>query len=645
MSTPVGIRNKNYLNVKNGTTPWLDAGGGNSKTDPKGHAIFTDPSYGVRAGILLLRSYYFRHNRRTVAEILSRWAPSTDTVGSIPGAPPNSPAEYTRFVTARMGIGPNNRLEIFDPVDQTIGNITQLRELVFAMAAYEIGDGFKVPVPQFNAALDLIEPGILKDGTDDHATNSLLARVSSGWTISASVGDWAKGAKNNPEDVKTVQAMLRQVSAILRVPAYDPLGNDGKIAKTAGKSDTIRAINAFQSRIFIRPDGLIDPDGKTFREMLRIIETGPLKDDTSGTGGAPKCYFPFASLPASNWTAAPRSFAARRDDGRRAHAGCDLYFPAGTTVNAITDGVVVRGPYYFYSGTYAIEVDHGTFLARYGEIAGDALVRSGDRVTAGQPIAKVGHLVGVNVPSDMLHLEIYGKTSSGQLTVAASDSAKTADGIPFMRRKDLMDPTPLLDQWRSNLPGMTVRSRITSPNTLIPATGFCIHLKRVRQEQRQGKNFARTVGNYQCYWNGSPVAGMQGQIVERGGPGDNTTEIGVNQHRRIRAGTYPLAIQDGSHYKTRDYTDGKPYPRPGIALRNTGDRTAILIHPGEDYLNSIGCLNPCSGLTDADSKINFTDSRDRVIAIIDALRSNLGPRFPASGTIPEAFIVIDKEPT
>ena len=48
-------------------------------------------------------------------------------------------------------------------------------------------------------------------------------------------------------------------------------------------------------------------------------------------------------------------------------------------------------PYPFYAKTFAIEIDHGAFLARYGEVQETAFVRKGDHVVAGQPIAKVGH--------------------------------------------------------------------------------------------------------------------------------------------------------------------------------------------------------------------------------------------------------------
>jgi murein DD-endopeptidase MepM/ murein hydrolase activator NlpD len=80
-------------------------------------------------------------------------------------------------------------------------------------------------------------------------------------------------------------------------------------------------------------------------------------------------------------------------------------------------------------------------------------VKEGDRVHAGQQIARVGHLIGIKVPSDMLHFELYDKTASGPLTVPdAARSKNRADGTPFMRRKDLIDPTSKLNQWQASLP-------------------------------------------------------------------------------------------------------------------------------------------------------------------------------------------------
>lgn len=114
---------------------------------------------------------------------------------------------------------------------------------------------------------------------------------------------------------------------------------------------------------------------------------------------------------------------------------------------------MVRGPYEFYSDTFALEIDHGSFLARYGEVQGYTYVKAGDSVTAGQRIARVGHLVGIDVPSDMLHLELYANTLSGALTQPAGNSLlRSPDNVPFYRRKDLQNPTDRLNTWQSRLP-------------------------------------------------------------------------------------------------------------------------------------------------------------------------------------------------
>lgn len=384
-----GLENNNYLNVKNGASRWMDAGGRESRSDSRGHAVFSDPAYGVRAGILLLRSYFFKHNLRTVAEILARWAPASDTIGSLPGAPQNSPKEYATFVAGRMGISYNQKLDIFNE-DKSIGNIAQLRELFFAMAAYEVGGGFKVPLKDFNAGLELIEPGIKVDGTKIHSTNTALAGASAAASavrsksrISGSVGRADKGAQNAPADVKTIQEMLRTASMILRDPALDPGPIDEEIVSRARESSTVQAIESFQSRFLTRPDGVIEPERRTWLELVRVLAAGA----EAGGGiehpaAGPEFCFPFAQLPSANWTSAPRSFAANRDGGRRAHAGCDLYFPQGSIIHAVAAGTVVRGPYPFYAGTYAIEIDHGAFLARYGEVQESAMVRQGDKVVA-----------------------------------------------------------------------------------------------------------------------------------------------------------------------------------------------------------------------------------------------------------------------
>ena len=179
--------------------------------------------------------------------------------------------------------------------------------------------------------------------------------------------------------------------------------------------------------------------------------------------------------------------------------------------------------------------------------------------------------------------------------------------------------------------------------------GFCIHVRRNRIEFRASQGRARTVGDYQCYWWGRSLDGLGGQIVECGGPGDNTDAVGDAQDRRISAGAYPLVVHASLKYRTFAYTsseESKAKPRPALRLDATGERDGILIHPSSGYLWSQGCLNPCSELSDAASDIDYRDSRRRVIAIIDSLVASLGARMPKTpGTrIPDAFVLIEGEP-
>jgi len=277
------------------------------------------------------------------------------------------------------------------------------------------------------------------------------------YAINGSVGRRSKGAVNNKADIETVQNMLRLAAMIESQPALDPGAIDGTIDVNESNDDTVKAIEAFQGRFLTSPDGVIGVGKRSWRELMTVLEgdetetePAPATTSTTPASSGGEFFFPFKQLPSVNWTEGIRAFGSRRSHGARAHAGCDLYFPVGTTIHAITAGTVTLGPYDFYEGTYALEIDHGAFLARYGEIQKSALVRQGDRVTAGQPIAKVGKLNSIT--NSMLHLELYDKSAEGALTVRNNQTKKTANGVPFMRRRDLIDPTAKLNVWKNNRP-------------------------------------------------------------------------------------------------------------------------------------------------------------------------------------------------
>ena len=131
-------------------------------------------------------------------------------------------------------------------------------------------------------------------------------------------------------------------------------------------------------------------------------------------------------------------FGADRSKVRKGlkHAANDLAANPGTPVMAMTCGQVVRGPYPFFMGTFAIEVKHPDFIARYCEIAKQTEVKVGDDVLEGQVIAYVGDQPG----QDMLHLEFFTGKLKGDLSYSPGAHP------PYDRRDDVFDGTQYLDQ-------------------------------------------------------------------------------------------------------------------------------------------------------------------------------------------------------
>jgi hypothetical protein len=180
----------------------------------------------------------------------------------------------------------------------------------------------------------------------------------------------------------------------------------------------------------------------------------------------------------------------------------------------------------------------------------------------------------------------------------------------------------------------------------ISGSGWEFHVERLGI-QADGKR-KRTYGAYQVFLDGHAIAKLSGHLCECIGLGSRVK----GGHKRIPQGRYPLFTQFGTRYLTIGYTanlavPGK-IPMPGILLGETKPRTAILIHPGHPpnlYLSSIGCLNPTDPLGPADL-MDFSESRSRVIALIDSLRDFAPAAFQhaVSTHIPNAWAVIDGEP-
>jgi hypothetical protein len=158
----------------------------------------------------------------------------------------------------------------------------------------------------------------------------------------------------------------------------------------------------------------------------------------------------------------------------------------------------------------------------------------------------------------------------------------------------------------------------------------------------------RTYGRYQVHRDGALVPALAGFMCECVGPGSNAVpDTGL----RIEPGRYPLTTQFG-RYRSMGYREDASEagrdPMPGFRLEDTGNRTAILVHPGHPpnlYLSSVGCLNPTGPLV-ADQDMDFRESRARVMALIDDLRDFAPEAFASEVNTPiqGAFVVIVGEP-
>ena len=103
----------NYLNVKAPSdTYWL----GQQGRDAHGHAMFVSPEWSLRAGTLVLRSYYQRHGIKTVRGIVERFSTCNH-------------AEYTKYLCARLNLEPDEEFNV----------MRRMPELVRHMVRFESG--------------------------------------------------------------------------------------------------------------------------------------------------------------------------------------------------------------------------------------------------------------------------------------------------------------------------------------------------------------------------------------------------------------------------------------------------------------------------------------------------------------------------
>lgn len=223
-----------------------------------------------------------------------------------------------------------------------------------------------------------------------------------------------------------------------------PMGNKGHGQDAAHNSITIAA-GRTKAAVEAQKTVKKVPHQTNTEATVKQVELAPATKAKKKV--IPGLLYPLPIKATEDYHTGARRFGSSRSGGKRKHAGIDLYAPTGTLVRAMADGVVliVRD---FYCQTFQIVVDHGSFLARYGEVdplPKNIFVKAGQHVERGDPLGKVGHLVGIKVPSDMLHLELYETTES---PLKASLTQKAS--APYQRRGDVFDPAPSIDIAETN---------------------------------------------------------------------------------------------------------------------------------------------------------------------------------------------------
>ena len=119
--TPRGIRNFNPGNIRHVKgTRWQ---GMSANQNDTAFVQFIGPQWGIRAIARTLITYQDKHDLRTVRLIIGRWAPPNE----------NNTESYIRQVAARLGVAPEDRIDVYD--------YRTMRALTEAIIRHENGAG------------------------------------------------------------------------------------------------------------------------------------------------------------------------------------------------------------------------------------------------------------------------------------------------------------------------------------------------------------------------------------------------------------------------------------------------------------------------------------------------------------------------
>ena len=111
-SLPRGVRNHNPGNLRKSQDPWQGLA---AQQPDKEFFTFKEPKWGVRAIARTLITYQDRHNRNTIRELISRWAPPNE----------NNTEVYVKLVAKAVGVSADEvvdlqRYEVLEPLVKAI---------------------------------------------------------------------------------------------------------------------------------------------------------------------------------------------------------------------------------------------------------------------------------------------------------------------------------------------------------------------------------------------------------------------------------------------------------------------------------------------------------------------------------------------
>lgn len=121
LTGPRGIRNNNWGNIIKTSKHWLgEVDGSDSRFEQ-----FETPEFGVSAMAENLRSYVTKHNKRTLADIIGRWAPPNE----------NNTSSYIQNVSRMVAVDPHQ-----DIADKVLSDDEFMIKLMKAIAISENGE-------------------------------------------------------------------------------------------------------------------------------------------------------------------------------------------------------------------------------------------------------------------------------------------------------------------------------------------------------------------------------------------------------------------------------------------------------------------------------------------------------------------------